>query len=116
MLMDLYFSISHIPEMKALSRPQKRFVKKRCCDWLFLRIPYRAGSVAIGACFVFWMPIALQQWNWGVWKSCALGATAMAVLSWVYDMIWIAHWRAEVSRFIRLHAAEIESAAEERNS
>jgi hypothetical protein len=35
----------------------------------------------------------------------------LAVLGHLYDMVWIAHWRAEVGRFIKLHEAEIKAVA-----
>jgi hypothetical protein len=49
--------------------------------------------------------------KWGTWKTAASVGASILVLSYLYDMIWIAHWRPEVAQFIRLHAAEIETAA-----
>ena len=54
---------------------------------------------------------AADTLKWGIWKSGASAGASVLVLGYLYDMIWIARWRPEVARFIRLHAAEIETAA-----
>jgi hypothetical protein len=109
--MHLYLTSSRIPEMADLSKMQRRFIKSQCFFWLFRRLPYRAGSLGITVGSILLASYAAGTLKWGVWLSAALAGTSVLVLGHLYDMIWIAHWRLEVARFIQLHAAEIESAA-----
>ena len=97
--------------MAALTRAQRRFVRKQCFFWLFHWIPYRVGSMAVtAACMLFGFYL-VGTLHWGMWKSAALTGASIGAFGHLYDMIWIAHWRPEVSRFIQQHTAEIEAAA-----
>ncbi len=97
--------------MARLSKTQRRFVKSQCFFWLFRRLPYRAGSLAITVACILLASYAADTLKWGVWRSAVLAGAGLLVLSYLYDIVWIAHWRPEVARFIQLHAAEIETAA-----
>jgi hypothetical protein len=97
--------------MARLSKPQRRFVKSRCFFWLFRRFPYRAGSWATTAGCILLALYTAERLKWGIWGSVALAGASASVLDYIYDLIWIAHWRPEVARFVELHAAEIEAAA-----
>lgn len=109
--MNLYLTPSRIPEMANLSKTQRRFVESQCFFWLFRRLPYKAGSLAITVGCILLALYAADTLKWGIWKSGALAGASVLVLSYLYDMIWIAHWRPEVARFVQLHVAEIETAA-----
>lgn len=97
--------------MANLSKTQQRFVKSRCFFWLFHRLPYRAGHLAVTAGSILLALYAVETLKWGIWRSWALAGTSGIAMGYLYDMIWITHWRPEVARFIQLYAAEIESAA-----
>src|SRR5438105_3350321 len=107
--MHLYLASSHIPEMANLSEPQRRFVNSQCFFWLFRRNVYRLGSFGITFGSILLATYAADRLKWGFWESAALTGTSILVLGNLYDVIWIAHWRPEVARFIQLHAAEIEA-------
>jgi hypothetical protein len=109
--MHLYLTSSRIPEMANLSKAQQRFVRGQCFFWLFRRLPYMAGSLAIMVGCILLASYAADTLKWGIWKSAALAGASALVLGYLYDMVWIAHWRPEVANFIRLHAAEINTAA-----
>jgi hypothetical protein len=51
------------------------------------------------------------QLNWGFWQTSGLMSASLAVSGYFYDMLWIAHWRAEIANFIQQHAADIQTAA-----
>jgi hypothetical protein len=97
--------------MANLSKKQRHFVKSRCFFWLYRRFPYRVGSLAIIVGCILLASYAADTLKWGIWKSGALGGVSALVLGYLYDLIWIAHWRPEVARFIQQHAADIETAA-----
>jgi len=109
--MHVYLTSSRIPELVTLSRAQQRFVKSQCLFWLFRRLPYRAGSLAITVGCILLASYAADTLKCGIWRSGALAGASVLVLGYLYDMIWIAHWRPEVASFIRLHEAEINTAA-----
>ncbi len=48
--------------------------------------------------------------KWSSWKGAALGAAGILVFSYLYDLIWMAHWRPEINQFVSEHATEIERA------
>ena len=109
--MGLYLTASRIPEMAALTRAQRRFVKRQCFFWLFHRIPYRVGSGLLSAACVLLGCYLMQTFHWGMWKGAAATGASLSVLGHLYDMMCIGHWRPEVGRFIQLHEAEIKAAA-----
>jgi hypothetical protein len=109
--MHLYLTSSQIPEMANLTSAQRRFVRQECLFWLFRRFLFRAGSLAITVGSILLASYAADTLKWGVWRSAGLAGTSVVVLGYFYDMIWIAHWRPEVGRFIEKHAAEIQAAA-----
>jgi hypothetical protein len=107
--MSFYFTTSTIPEMANLTAAQRRLVKDRCVFWLFRRFPYRLGSLAITVVFVLVAVYLIGSWKWGIWKAAASALVGVSAFDIIYDMIWLAHWRPEVARFIRLHASELET-------
>ena len=97
--------------MANLSSAQRRLVNEQCFFWLFRRVPYRLGSVAIILESILLASYAADSLKWGFWRSATLAGASVLVLGYLYDLIWIARWRSEVARFIQLHAAEIQTAA-----
>jgi hypothetical protein len=109
--MHLYFATSQIPELANLSYAQRRLVKEQCFFWLFRRVSYRLGSLAIIVGSILFASYAADTLKWGVWKSAILAGASVLMCGYLYDLICIAHWRSEVARFIQLHAGEIQTAA-----
>lgn len=109
--MHLYFTVSQIPEMANLSDAQRHFVSERCVFWLFRRHLYQGGHYAVILCCMFSAIYLTDSWRWPGWKTAAFAALTTLIVHLLYNTIWIAHWRAEVRRFIQLHAAEIHTTA-----
>jgi hypothetical protein len=109
--MRLYLTTSQIPELANLSKKQRCFVKSQCFFWLYHRLPYRVGSLAITIGCILLAAYTADTQKWGIWKSWALAGVSVLVLGYVYDLIWIAYWRPEIARFVQEHATEIETAA-----
>jgi hypothetical protein len=109
--MNLYLTFLKIPEVASLTPNQRRFVKSQCLFWLLLRLPFRGSSIAVTVVCIFGGLYASQRLNFGFWWTAATIGIAGGVLGHLHDMIWFAHWRPEVARFIQLHAAEIETIA-----
>ena len=86
-------------------------MKSQCFFWLYHRWPYRLGSVAISVGSILLAAYAVDTLKWGMWKSWSLGMASIVVLGYLYDLIWITHWRPEIARFVQQHAAEIKTAA-----
>jgi hypothetical protein len=109
--MYLYLANSRIPELANLSKAQRRFVRSQCLFWMFRRLPYLAGSWAVTIGSVLLGAYLIGALKWHIWEGAALAGISALVLDYLHDMIWVAHWRPEVWRFIQNHATEIEAAA-----
>ena len=109
--MHLYLTSSQLPEMATLTKAQRRFVREECLLWLRRGCLFRVGSTAITVGPLILATYAADAWKWGIWTSAGLAAASVGVLGCIYDMIWLAHWRPEVGRFIQKHAAELQAAA-----
>jgi hypothetical protein len=86
-------------------------MRRRCLFWLFRRLPYLAGSWAITIGSFLLGAYLIGALKWRIWEGAAVVAISDLVLDYLHDMIWVAHWRPELYRFIKNHAAEIEAAA-----
>ncbi len=107
--MRLYFTSSQIPEMANLSIAQRRFVRERCLLCLCRRLSYQVGHYAVLA--IALISVVLFTWKRSAWATAALAAAAALIVNSVYHMIAFARWRADVSRFIEVHAEEIKARA-----
>ncbi len=65
-------------------------MKDQCFFWLFRRVPYRLGSLAITAGSFLFASYAADTLKWGVWKSAALAGASVLIIGYLYDLIWIA--------------------------
>ncbi len=109
--MCTYFTRSGIPEIAKLARAQRQMVKSRCLFWLFRRFSYRGSWLGLFVVLMFSGFHLFDKLGHGSWVGLGIFAAVMGALCHVHDMIWLAHWRPEIARWIQLHAAEIETAA-----
>lgn len=97
--------------MANFSAGQRRLVKRECIGALFVGSRFRISNYVVSVAAVILGFYLAEVMKLGFWGGIAVTAAGVLALGYLHDMLWLAHFRPEVARFIRAHEAEIQSAA-----
>ena len=109
--MHLYMVDSSLPEMAGLSPRQRQLVRSECLYPLHRGWVYQLTYFAITPISIFVGLFLGAMLNLGFWGTVAVALLFCAVLGYLHDLFWLAHYRPFVAKFIHDHAAELQSAA-----
>ena len=109
--MPTFLSTSRFPEMKSLSAKQCRFVQDECLYWLHHGPWFRFSTIATTFVTVLIGPYLVESYKLGFWPNVATLGTCVFALGYIHDILWLAHFRPQVARFMQMHEAEINAVA-----